>query len=59
MSEFTTKLVAGVLPKVTAVAPVNPEPKIDTAVPPVSGPAIGDTLVTIGALNRRAVVEQK
>jgi hypothetical protein len=37
----TVKLVAGVDPKSTAVAPVKPLPVIATDVPPVSGPADG------------------
>jgi hypothetical protein len=40
---------AGVEPNVTAVAPVNPVPVIVTLVPPVAGPEVGATLVTVGA----------
>src|SRR5580658_1355344 len=35
-------------PKVTAVAPVKPVPKMSTVPPPVSGPAKVPTLVTAG-----------
>jgi hypothetical protein len=41
VDEFTVKLVAGVPPKVTAVAPVNAVPMIVTAVPPLVGPMVG------------------
>ena len=46
---FTVKLAAGVEPKSTAVAPVNPVPEIDTDVPPVLTPLDGLTAVTVGA----------
>ncbi len=46
---LTVKLVAGVLPKVTAVAPVRFVPVIVTLVPPVVGPDVGLMLVTVGA----------
>jgi len=46
---FTVKLVAGVVPKLTAVAPVNPVPVILTVVPPVVGPPGGLTPLTVGA----------
>jgi hypothetical protein len=36
-------------PKVTAVAPVKLVPVIDTLVPPVVGPLVGETDVTVGA----------
>ena len=42
-------LVAAVVPKSTAVAPVKPVPVIVTEVPPVKGPAAGLTPVTVGA----------
>ena len=35
-------------PMVTAVAPVKPLPVMVTVVPPVAGPDIGETCVTIG-----------
>jgi hypothetical protein len=41
-----TTLVAGVVPKFTAVPPVKPLPVIVTFVPPVVGPEFGLTLVT-------------
>jgi hypothetical protein len=43
---LTVKLVAGVLPKITAVVPVNPVPEIVTVVPPATGPAAGLIPVT-------------
>ena len=46
---FTVKLVAGVEPKSTAVAPVNPVPVIDTDVPPLFSPLDGLIAVTVGA----------
>ena len=50
VAEFTVKLVAGFPePKSTAVAPVRFVPVMVTLVPPVVRPAIGDTLVTVGA----------
>jgi hypothetical protein len=45
----TVNEVAAVLPKLTAVAPVNPLPVMVTAVPPASGPATGEIPVTTGA----------
>jgi hypothetical protein len=42
--EFTVMLAAGVEPKLTRVAPVNPVPVIVTEVPPPGPPAFGDTL---------------
>ena len=49
VSETTVKLVAGVMPKSTAVAPVKAVPVIVTVVPPVTGPSVGLMLVTVGA----------
>jgi hypothetical protein len=47
-SEFTVNVVAGMLPNITAVAPVNPAPRRFTAGgPPVSGPELGETPVTL------------
>ncbi len=37
-----------VVPNFTAVAPVKLVPVIVTVVPPVVGPLVGDTLVTVG-----------
>ena len=45
----TVNGVAGVTPKVTAVAPVKPVPVIVTEVPPASGPAAGEMPLTVGA----------
>jgi hypothetical protein len=46
---FTTvKLVAGLAPKVTAVAPLKPVPVIVTVVPPAVGPNVGLRLVIVG-----------
>jgi hypothetical protein len=47
--EMTVKLVAGVAPKVTAVAPVRFVPVIVTEVPPARGPDVGEIEVTVGA----------
>ena len=49
LSALTVKLVAGVVPKSTAVAPVKSDPVIVTDVPPASGPAAGLMPVTAGA----------
>jgi hypothetical protein len=49
VSELTVKLEALVEPNVTAVTLLNPPPVIVTDVPPVAGPALGSTLVTVGA----------
>lgn len=46
---FTVKLVAFPGPKSTSVALVNPRPVMFTVVPPEAGPALGLTLVTLGA----------
>jgi hypothetical protein len=40
---------AGLAPKLTPVAPVNPEPAIVTASPPAEVPLVGAMLVTTGA----------
>jgi hypothetical protein len=45
----TLNVVAWFPPKLTAVAPAKPAPVIVTNVPPVSGPALGLTLETVGA----------
>ena len=54
VSEFTVTPVAGLPPKVTAVAPVKSLPVIVTGVDPVDGPVAGLTLVMCGAAGRRA-----
>jgi hypothetical protein len=46
LAELTMKFVAAVDPKLTAVAPVNPEPVIATDVPPVGVPETGLTAET-------------
>ena len=49
VSLTTVRFVAAVVPKSTAVAPVNPVPVIVTRVPPVVGPLVGLRPVTVGA----------
>ncbi len=49
VAEPTVKLVAGVEPKSTALAPVKPVPVMMTDGPPASGPATGLTPLTVGA----------
>jgi hypothetical protein len=49
LSLVTCRLVPGVTPNLTAVAPVNPVPVIVTAVPPATGPLAGEIRVTVGA----------
>jgi hypothetical protein len=49
VAELTVKLVAAVLPKSTALAPVKFVPVIDTLVPPDVLPEVGATPVTVGA----------
>ena len=49
VAELTVKPVAGVAPKVTAVAPLRLVPVIVTGVPPAPGPDIGEIEVTVGA----------
>jgi hypothetical protein len=49
VAELTVNEVAGVLPKLTAVAPVNRAPVIVTDVPPAAGPDEGLTLLMTGA----------
>ena len=46
---FTVKLVAGVEPKSTAVAPVRFVPVMVTVVPPLVEPVAGLTADTVGA----------
>jgi hypothetical protein len=52
---FTVKVVAAVVPKVTALAPVKLVPVIVTEVAPEVGPEVGLTLVTVGAGGRTKV----
>ena len=49
VAELKVKPVAGVAPNVTAVTPVKLVPVIVTVVPPVTGPAVGEIEVTVGA----------
>jgi hypothetical protein len=49
VAEFTVKLVAAVVPNFTALAPVKFVPVMVTDVPPVGGPELGVTAVTVGA----------
>jgi hypothetical protein len=49
VSEMTVNVVAGLFPKLTAVAPVKLVPVIVTIVPPAVDPLVGDRLVTVGA----------
>jgi hypothetical protein len=46
VGEFTVKEAAGVMPNVTAVAPVKPLPRSETLVPPTSEPELGLMPVT-------------
>lgn len=48
LSLTTTTLVPAFAPKLTAVAPVKPEPMTVTDVPPANGPDTGLTLATTG-----------
>ena len=48
VADTTVKLVAALLPNITAEAPVKPVPVMVTRVPPASGPVFGETLVTTG-----------
>ena len=48
VSDTTVNAEAGVSPKSTAVAPVNPVPEMVTAVPPSGEPWLGATLLTVG-----------
>ena len=45
---LTVKLVAAVVPNLTVLAPVKPVPVTVTEVPPVLGPELGATAVTVG-----------
>ena len=56
LSLFTVKVVAAVEPNMTAVAPVNPLPVIDTDVPPSVDPEVGLTPVTEGTAAAAVVV---
>ena len=49
VADTTVKPVAGLVPKWTALAPVNPVPPMLTEVPPEAGPTTGLTELTAGA----------
>ena len=46
-AELTVKLMAGVVPNLTAVAPVKLTPATTTDVPPMTGPLAGERPVTV------------
>nr|WP_280295041.1 hypothetical protein [Nocardia abscessus] len=48
VAELTVNELAGVAPKLTAVAPVRFVPVMTTVVPPVTGPAFGTNVVRAG-----------
>ena len=48
VAESTVKLLALVVPKLTAVAPVKPVPVMITVLPPAGEPRLGSSLVTVG-----------
>jgi hypothetical protein len=48
VAELTVNEVAGVPPKLTAVAPVRFVPVSTTVVPPAMGPELGATAVRVG-----------
>jgi hypothetical protein len=48
VAELTVNEVAGVAPKLTAVAPVKFVPVSTTVVPPATGPALGTIAVRVG-----------
>ena len=56
LAELTVKLVAFVLPNLTAVAPVKLVPVMVMLVPPAVGPFVGDMPVTVGADAARVTV---
>jgi len=56
VSLLTVTPVAAVVPKLTALAPVNPVPVMVTDVPPVLDPELGLTPVTVGAAGGGDVV---
>ncbi|GAA2302304.1 hypothetical protein Scani_25870 [Streptomyces caniferus] len=49
LSETTTREVAGLAPKFTALVSVRLVPKTVTVLPPVSGPRCGDRSLRVGA----------
>ena len=52
VAELTVKLLAAVLPNITAVAPVKLAPVMTTDVPPASGPKLGLSVDTTGAATK-------
>src|SRR5437763_11500503 len=48
VGESTVKLVAGVEPNLTSVAPMKSVPEMITVAPPLAGPFLGFTRVTAG-----------
>mgnify|MGYP001658460419 CR=1 FL=1 len=48
VAETTVNEVTATEPKVTAVAFVKPEPKMETLFPPAAGPLVGFALLTTG-----------
>src|SRR5208283_2500527 len=51
VGEAMSSPVAAVVPNLTDVAPVNPVPVTVTVVPPATGPAAGEILVTAGTVS--------
>jgi len=56
VSPSTKQSVAATEPNMTEVAPVNPDPVMDTFVPPSVDPDVGLTPVTVGRAARLVVV---
>ena len=56
VAELTVKLVALVVPNLTAVAPVRLAPVMVTWVPPAAGPLAGEIPVTVGAAGGEVAV---
>jgi len=56
VSPSTKQSVAATEPNMTEVAPVNPDPVMDTCVPPSVDPDVGLTPVTVGRTARLVVV---
>jgi hypothetical protein len=50
VEDFTVKLVAFVEPNLTALTFLKKVPSMATTVPPVAGPLLGVTVVTVGSL---------
>jgi hypothetical protein len=56
-SENTVNELAGVEPKVTAVAFVKPEPMMTIVFPPAAGPLVGFTRLTTGVARASTTLE--